>query len=72
VAAHVDAVEKLPGFFGGEHRGLPRFTTCFGPRTAVAGLKGRMPPVASQSNIIRMAARCRDPSRASVGAVKAL
>jgi len=26
---------------------LPRFTTCFGPRTAVAGLNGRMPPCLS-------------------------
>src|SRR5262249_49488884 len=31
---------------------LPRFTTCFGPRTELAGLKGSTPS-------IRMAARCR-------------
>ncbi len=36
---------------------LPFFTLCLGPRTAVAGLKGMTPPVASQSNIIRTAAR---------------
>jgi hypothetical protein len=32
--------------------------TCLGPRTEVAGLLARIPPVASQSNSMRMAARC--------------
>ena len=34
----------------------PVFTTCFGPRTAAAGLVGTIWPVISQLNIIRTAA----------------
>jgi hypothetical protein len=37
---------------------LPRLMTCLGPRTEVAGLLARIPPVTSQSNNIRIAARC--------------
>ena len=37
---------------------LPVFTTCFGPRTAAAGLAGMTWPVISQSNSIRTAASC--------------
>ena len=37
---------------------LPVFTTCFGPRTAAAGLVGTTWPVISQSNSIRTAASC--------------
>ena len=37
---------------------LPVFTTCFGPRTACAGLVATIWPVTSQSNSMRMAARC--------------
>ena len=37
---------------------LPVLTTCFGPRTELAGLKGRTWPTTSQSNSIRSAARC--------------
>jgi hypothetical protein len=37
---------------------LPVFTTCFGPRTAAAGLCGRIWPVISQSNNMRIAASC--------------
>jgi hypothetical protein len=33
---------------------LPRLMTCLGPRTEVAGLVARMPPVTSQSNSMRM------------------
>jgi hypothetical protein len=36
---------------------LPFFTTCFGPRTAWAGLKSRIWPTTSQSNSIRSAAK---------------
>ena len=37
---------------------LPALTTCFGPRTELAGLKGRTWPTTSQSKSIRSAARC--------------
>ena len=37
---------------------LPVFTTCFGPRTAAAGLIGTTWPVTSQSNSMRTAASC--------------
>jgi hypothetical protein len=37
---------------------LPRLMTCLGPRTEVAGLVARIPPVTSQSNNMRIAARC--------------
>ena len=37
---------------------LPVFTTCFGPRTACAGLVATIWPVTSQSNSMRIAARC--------------
>ena len=37
---------------------LPVLTTCFGPRTELAGLKGRTWPTTSQSKSIRSAARC--------------
>jgi hypothetical protein len=37
---------------------LPRLTTCVGPRTAWAGLVARIWPTTSQSNSIRIAARC--------------
>ena len=37
---------------------LPVLTTCFGPRTAWAGLVATTWPVTSQSNSMRMAARC--------------
>ena len=37
---------------------LPVFTTCFGPRTAAAGLIGTTWPVISQSNSMRTAASC--------------
>ena len=33
-------------------------TTCLGPRTELAGLKGRTWPTTSQSKSIRSAARC--------------
>ena len=33
-------------------------TTCLGPRTELAGLKSRMPPLVSQSKHMRMAAKC--------------
>src|SRR5205807_200448 len=36
---------------------LPRFTTCFGPRTACAGLMARTWPTISQSNSMRIAGR---------------
>jgi hypothetical protein len=37
---------------------LPRLMMCFGPRTEAAGLKGRMPPLVSQSRSMPIAARC--------------
>ena len=37
---------------------LPRRTTCLGPRTAWAGLTARTWPTTSQSNSMRIAARC--------------
>ena len=37
---------------------LPVLTTCFGPRTELAGLKGRIWPTTSQSKSIRSVARC--------------
>ena len=37
---------------------LPVLTTCLGPRTELAGLKGRTWPTTSQSKSIRSAARC--------------
>ena len=37
---------------------LPRRTTCLGPRTACAGLTARTWPTTSQSNSMRIAARC--------------
>ena len=37
---------------------LPRLTTCLGPRTAWAGLMARTWPTTSQSNSMRIAARC--------------
>ena len=37
---------------------LPVFTTCFGPRTECAGFVATTWPVTSQSNSMRMAARC--------------
>ena len=32
---------------------FPRLTTCFGPRTEVAGFTGTIPPVVNQSNNMR-------------------
>jgi hypothetical protein len=37
---------------------LPVLTTCFGPRTAAAGLVGTTWPVTSQLNSMRIAASC--------------
>src|SRR5665213_2258941 len=37
---------------------LPVLTTCFGPRTAAAGLFGTTWPITSQSNSMRIAASC--------------
>ena len=37
---------------------LPLFTTYVGPRTALAGLDGTICPMTSQSNSIRIAAKC--------------
>jgi hypothetical protein len=46
---------------------LPVFTTCFGPRTAKAGLAGTTWPVISQSNTIRtVASCCFTPGRVAV------
>jgi hypothetical protein len=54
----VDAVQQLPGRLGILTVVLPAFTTCFGTRTACAGLVATTWPVTSQSNSMRMAARC--------------
>jgi hypothetical protein len=39
---------------------LPRLMTCLGPRTEVAGLVARIPPVTSQSNSMRMRQQSED------------
>ena len=46
---------------------LPVFTTCLGPRTELAGLNGTTWPTTSQSNSMRMAARCCFDGRRRVG-----
>ena len=43
----------------GERTGVePLVTTCFGPRTAAAGFTGRIWLTTSQSQSMRIAARC--------------
>ena len=41
----LDRVEQLARLLGRQHRVLPRLTTYFGPRTELAGLDSRIPPV---------------------------
>jgi hypothetical protein len=53
-----NTVDELAPLDGIEHRRLPVFTTCFGPRTAAAGFIGITWPVMSQSNSMRTAASC--------------
>ena len=43
---------------GGFHERMRETTTCRGPRTELAGLKGRTWPTTSQSKSIRSAAKC--------------
>ena len=54
----VDAVQQLACLFGIQHRGLARLDDMRGPRTACAGLVATTWQVTSQSNSMRMAARC--------------
>ena len=52
-------IEELPRLGRGQRTGVaPLVTTCFGPRTAAAGFAGRTWLTTSQSQSMRIAARC--------------
>ena len=50
--------QELAGLFGGQHRGLAAFDDVLGAAHGWAGLVATTWPVTSQSNSMRMAARC--------------